>query len=163
MQKKELNSAADCSSASAAVTIIQTSSPQVLSSKRPKKLQPPLHQSTPSDQSAQSSQAGSTKGNVKVVVFNMSTAAKGKKSKGAKAKRSSAKAKPSIDGVEVTTTPTPTTSSNASIDMTPKRSRSEAPAANSIGNVLYDEVHKKLLNRGRKLSPAKLQAKQLER
>ena len=46
--------------------------------------------------------------------------------------------------------------------MTPKRSRSEAPEPNSIGNVLY-EVHKKLINRGRKLSPAKIQAKQQER
>ena len=48
------------------------------------------------------------------------------------------------------------------MEMTPKRSRSEAPTGNSIGNVLY-EVHKKLMNRGRKLSPAKLQAKQQQR
>ena len=62
------------------------------------------------------------------------------------------------DGV----TTTQTSSSNASVEMTPQRSRSEAPTENSIGNVLY-EVHKKLMNRGRKLSPAKIQAKQQER
>ena len=55
------------------------------------------------------------------------------------------------DGV----TTTQTSSSNASVEMTPQRSRSEAPTENSIGNVLY-EVHKKLMNRGRKLSPAKI-------
>lgn len=55
---------------------------------------------------------------------------------------------------QLTTTQT-TSSSNASQSMTPKRSRSEAPHGNSIGNVLY-EVHKKLSNRGRKLSPAKM-------
>ena len=49
-------------------------------------------------------------------------------------------------------------SSTTSLEMTPKRSRSEAPTGNSIGNVLY-EVHKKLMSRVRKLSPAKLQAK----
>ena len=48
------------------------------------------------------------------------------------------------------------------MDMLPQRSRSEAPTANSIGNVIY-EVHTKLINRGRKLSPAKLQAKHEER
>ena len=46
--------------------------------------------------------------------------------------------------------------------MTPKRSRSEAPTGNAIGNVLY-EVHKKLMSRGRKLSPTQLLAKQQER
>jgi len=66
-----------------------------------------------------------------------------------------------IKNDEVLTTPQ-TSSSNASLEMTPKRSRSEAPEPNSIGNVLY-EVHKKLINRGRKLSPAKIQAKQQER
>ena len=134
--------------------------------------------STLSDQSARSSLTGSTstnqsKGVTKVVVVNLahSSTGRGKKSKRGKGAASGAhpheKHRGSIiarandlmnDGV----TTTQTSSSNASVEMTPQRSRSEAPTENSIGNVLY-EVHKKLMNRGRKLSPAKIQAKQQER
>lgn len=64
-------------------------------------------------------------------------------------------------GEEVLTT-TQTSSSNASVEITPQRSRSEAPTDNSIGNVLY-QVHRKLMNRNRKMSPQKLLAKQQER
>lgn len=144
--------------------------------------------STPSDKSARSSLTGSNSTNyskgagvaaadyvTKVVVVDLShgSAGKGKKSKRGKAtgahQRAGLGSKHSVsmanskdfcvnDGVITTQT----SSSNASIEMTPQRSKSEAPTENSIGNVLY-EVHKKLMNRGRKLSPAKLQAKQQER
>ena len=40
-------------------------------------------------------------------------------------------------------TTTNTSSSNVSVDMTPKRSKSEAPANHAITNVLY-QVHMKL-------------------
>ena len=89
-----------------------------------------------------------------VVVDLTQSGGKGKKSKGKKQLPSQI-----ADQNEVLTTTQTTSSSNASQSMTPKRSRSEAPEGNSISNVLY-EVHKKLSNRGRKLSPAKMQAKQ---
>ena len=60
-------------------------------------------------------------------------------------------------------TTTNTSSSNASLDMTPKRSKSETPANHAIANVLY-QVHMKLQSReNRRLSPNKLLAKHHER
>ena len=57
-------------------------------------------------------------------------------------------------------TTTNTSSSNASLNMTPKRSKSETPANHAIANVLY-QVHMKLQSRrNARLSPDKLAAKQ---
>ena len=113
-------------------------------------------------------------GTTKVVSVNLAVntnastqSGKGKKSKrkvagGAGQKRAMAAAAADQHDISEGITTTPTTSSNASVDMPPQRSRSEAPTGNSIGNVLY-EVHKKLMSRGRKLSPTQLLAKQQER
>ena len=59
-------------------------------------------------------------------------------------------------------TTTNTSSSNVSVDMTPKRSKSETPANHAITTVLY-QVHMKLSRPHRNLSPNQLLAKHHER
>ena len=54
------------------------------------------------------------------------------------------------------------TNTTTSFETTPKRSKSEAPSNNAISDVLF-QVHLKLTNRSRKLSPNQVLAKQLER
>ena len=68
-----------------------------------------------------------------------------------------------FDQMQLTATQTQTSSSTTtSFETTPKRSKSEAPSNNAISDVLY-QVHLKLINRSRKLSPDKVLAKQMER